>query len=45
MKKTRVLVTGGSGFFGSHLCDRLIKDGVNLEEGLAKTIEYFKQIL
>ena len=25
--KKRVLVTGGSGFVGSHLCDRLIKDG------------------
>ena len=27
MRKNRVLVTGGAGFIGSHLCDRLINDG------------------
>ncbi|HZY32075.1 MAG TPA: NAD-dependent epimerase/dehydratase family protein, partial [Candidatus Methylomirabilis sp.] len=23
----RILITGGAGFLGSHICDRLIRDG------------------
>ena len=30
MTKKRVLITGGAGFLGSHLCDRFIKEGYHV---------------
>ena len=35
----RILITGGAGFLGSHLCERL------LHEGHEVIIAYFRQLL
>lgn len=46
MAKKRVLITGGAGFLGSHLCDRYLQEGFkvicmdNLITGSAKNIEH-----
>ncbi|NEM98259.1 UDP-glucuronic acid decarboxylase family protein [Pontibacter burrus] len=46
MAKKRVLITGGAGFLGSHLCDRFIKEGFhviamdNLITGNLENIEH-----
>ncbi len=45
-EQKRVLITGGAGFIGSHLCDKLIKEGYyviamdNLKTGSLKNIEH-----
>lgn len=46
MERKRVLITGGAGFLGSHLCDRFIREGYhviamdNLITGELKNIEH-----
>ena len=49
IKGKKILVTGGAGFVGSHLCERLIKEGAgvrildNLSTGDIRNIESFKE--
>ena len=31
MKNKNILVTGADGFIGSHLCERLVKEGANVK--------------
>jgi len=46
--KKRALVTGGAGFIGSHLCERLLLEGYevvcmdNLRTGSLKNIAYLR---
>ncbi|MCK5580162.1 MAG: SDR family oxidoreductase [Candidatus Omnitrophica bacterium] len=48
-RKRRVVVTGGAGFLGSHLCDRFIKEGMkvvcldNLITGSLKNVKHLSK--
>ncbi|HEX2098930.1 MAG TPA: UDP-glucuronic acid decarboxylase family protein [Rubrobacteraceae bacterium] len=48
MRKPRALITGGAGFIGSHLCDRLLAEGYrvvcmdNLRTGSLKNISHLR---
>ena len=51
MQKKTVLITGGAGFIGSHLCDRFIRDGYrvlcldNLVTGDKRNIQHLRKNL
>ncbi len=48
MDKETVVVTGGSGFIGSHLCDRLLKEGfrvISLDNFITGTLENIKHLI
>jgi len=48
MPKERVVVTGGAGFIGSHLCDRLIKEGfrvICLDNFITGTLDNIKHLI
>lgn len=47
MEKKKVLITGGAGFLGSHLCDRMLREGfavVAMDNFLTGSIENIKHL-
>ncbi|MFH1414335.1 MAG: UDP-glucuronic acid decarboxylase family protein [Candidatus Omnitrophota bacterium] len=48
MKRKNVVVTGGAGFIGSHLCDRLLAEGfrvISLDNLITGSLRNLKQLL
>ena len=38
LSDARVVVTGGAGFIGSHLVDRIMKEGTEIIDGIAARV-------